>query len=438
MRSSRRPGCWRRSRARSRRRSRSASATSETARAPAAPPQRWLIAASLVAMVGAGSLRPPACRERSRPRRWRSPARPRRRGPRRYGARRRAAGARRSPPAPAEPLGEPGGASGLCRRLRLRSPRRSRRSRVQKERQELQALGYVAGPRRNGGRVGSREESPEGRSRVSRAAAPAASRRPGRAGACRGGPQPPAEAEAQARCVEESQSRRAPRGPLGRTSGKTARGSTDTEKSRRRFRPPGRRPGAHHGPDQRRRQRDRPAERLRRSGPSLRRTSARHPVSTFRLDAGTAADARSRRDLPAAKARRSATSIRVEELVARATARRPRAVTAEGAPTPFVRDRAPGCCASTSAACPLGARVEVDFNPAVVVRYRLIGAGAAGALRDRAADRTLRATAGWRPCVWSIGRGTGGRWRSPGSPRPGRRPRRGFRLAALAAGSPRS
>jgi hypothetical protein len=107
--------------------------------------------------------------------------------------------------------------------------------------------------------------------------------------------------------------------------------------------------------------------------------AAAHPVSTFRLNAGRAfGDAR--RDLAAGK-RSEAGSNRVDEPVefydfddfSEVVA-----ITAEGAPSPFAHGPRYRLLRFHITGAPTGSPVEVGFNPAVVARYRMVGDGTVG------------------------------------------------------------
>jgi hypothetical protein len=108
---------------------------------------------------------------------------------------------------------------------------------------------------------------------------------------------------------------------------------------------------------------------------------ARHPVSTFRLDSGRSEESALRRDLAAAKPA-DPTSLRIDELASALDsvprARGALAITAEGAPTPFVHGPLFRLLRFHLGGVSGGTLVEVRFDPAVVVRYRRIeGASAA-------------------------------------------------------------
>jgi len=96
--------------------------------------------------------------------------------------------------------------------------------------------------------------------------------------------------------------------------------------------------------------------------------TATQPLSTFETDSGTASYELVHRLLPQGKLPDPG-AIRVGEVLNGFEAGG--VLPVEGAPTPFGEPRYRLLCFRL----PAGHRVEVEFNPAVVVRYRLIGNG---------------------------------------------------------------
>jgi hypothetical protein len=99
--------------------------------------------------------------------------------------------------------------------------------------------------------------------------------------------------------------------------------------------------------------------------------AAAHPVSTFRLDAGKPPDVGSIRDDGPT---RYYDFDAFEEMPVQGNV----AITVEGAPTPFLHGSRFRLLRFHIDGAPTGAPVEVTFNPAVVARYRLVGAGTTG------------------------------------------------------------
>jgi hypothetical protein len=155
----------------------------------------------------------------------------------------------------------------------------------------------------------------------------------------------------------------------------------------------------------------------------------RQRLSTFEVDSGTASYMVARRSLLDGGLPDPG-SIRVQEMVS--SFDQDVAVKAEGAPTPFVQGSGYRLLRFDLSGLPSGARVQVDFNPAVVERYRLLGSGTTalyeielrpGAPRDgRVATLRSGGRTGWERELALSALAPSWRAASPG-----------FRLAALVA-----
>jgi hypothetical protein len=319
-----------------------------------APPQRWLIAASLVAMIGAGffalQLRkePPRMAAETAPTsRMNLKVEPKRTGP------------------PAEPGRQPAPSEqarrGATRDQALQapppaSPALPKPQLSREEQKALKALGYAAPEERADGRMeqgvagGVVGGAPGGAPAPPGARAPAP---PPQAVAA------PSAAKAEAKPEpEEDRITVTAESPLldeRRVSTGATVSQTELEKI----------PTAKEAPKK-------SAGRINAGGNESGRQSdyvgpgnpyadaAAHPVSTFRLDAGTGSG-----DVPAGYYDFDA----FEEMQVQADV----AITAEGAPTPFVHGPRFRLLRFHLGGVPKGTPVEVSFNPAVVGRYQLAG-----------------------------------------------------------------
>jgi len=285
-------------------------------RSPAAPRQRWLMAASVVAMIGAGLLalqvRTPmapveetagskALLQRTEP----------------------LLGARQAPPPPPPPLPPPKPLS-------------------RKEMDELKSLGYVAPQGVEGGVEGGVVGGAPGGA-VGGAGAPREAEPPVQAvEAPESVAAPPAAAPApQVAAKEERRADAAADSPL-----RIADAAVATAESAK------------------------PAPEVRRKSAEANpfKDTATQPLSTFETDSGKASYELVRRLLLQGKLPDPG-AIRIGEVLnGFETGGVP---PVEGAPTPFRDSRYRLLCFRL----PAGNRVEVEFNPAVVVRYRLLGNG---------------------------------------------------------------
>jgi hypothetical protein len=330
------------------------------ARRPSPPPRRWLIAASLVAMVGAGffalRLRTEAPRMEAVP--TGSPA-----VEREAGARAEPGPRPSAPPPEAVPQG-PGGTALPT------PPPASPKLLAKKEQDQLKALGYVGPQARaeqqlqagvSGGVVG-------GVSGGTVAAAPPPA-------APVAAPQPKPRQEETTTVTAESALPDERRISTGATVNQaelekipTAKNSPGTAKDRINV-------GGNEG--------GRQSDYVGPGQPFV--DVAAHPVSTFRLNAGTAAGGAARRDLAAGKPS-DAVPSRVDAPVnyydfdafEPMPVQGAVAITAEGAPAPFAHGPRYRLLRFHITGAPTGSPVEVGFNPAVVARYRMVGDGATG------------------------------------------------------------
>jgi hypothetical protein len=330
------------------------------ARRPSPPPRRWLIAASLVAMVGAGFF---ALRLRTEaPRMEAAPAG----SPR---VERAAPLPRPSAPPPEEVPQGPGGAA----LPPPPPPPASPKLLAKKEQDQLKVLGYV-GPQAcaeqqlqagvSGGVVGG---APGGVAGGTVAAAPPPA-------APVAAPQPKPEEDTITVLGESAlpDERRISTGAtvsqaeLGKIP--AAKNSPGTAKDRINV-------GGNEG--------GRQSDYVGPGQPFV--DVAAHPVSTFRLNAGKAAGGAARRDLAAGKPS-DAVPNRVDAPVnyydfdafEPMPVQGAVAITAEGAPAPFAHGPRYRLLRFHITGAPTGSPVEVGFNPAVVARYRRVGADTTG------------------------------------------------------------
>jgi hypothetical protein len=324
------------------------------------PPQRWLIAASLAAMVGAGFF---ALHLRMEPPRAAFAHRPAAEG---KADAVRVGQASRPVPSPAEqPLGEPGGSE---RALQAPPPPPAvPKPLSRKDRKEIQALDDAAP--QDGVAGGVEGGVPGGVAGGTVAAAPAPVAPPPAAPTQAAAVPPAAKAEAKPEAERDKITVTAESPLLDErriSTGATVSQAelekipTATKSS------PGTATGRISvGGNESGQQSDS-------VGPgSPFADAAAHPVSTFRLAAGKPSDAVSIRfDAPVVYFDFDA----FEEMPEPAAV----AVTAEGAPTPFVHGPRFRLLCFHLGGVPMGAPVEVSFNPAVVARYRLVGASATG------------------------------------------------------------
>jgi hypothetical protein len=303
---------------------------------PVAPRQRWLMAASVVAMIGAGllalqirtSIAPveetagsKALLQRTdrAPASFSTPPPPARMSP--PGEAEPLLGARQAPPPPPKPL-------------------------FRKERDELKVLGHVTPQGVEGGVEGGVVGGVPG----------------GAPGGAVGGAGAPREAEPPVQEVEAPESVAAPptAAPAPQAAAKEERRADIADDSQPRIADAAMATAesAKPGPDVRRKS----------SGIDPFTDTASHRSSTFEADSGTASYELVRRLLPQGKLPDPG-AIRVGEVLnGFETGGVP---PVEGAPTPFREPRYRLLCFRL----PAGNRVEVEFNPAVVARYRLLGSG---------------------------------------------------------------
>jgi hypothetical protein len=299
---------------------------------PAVPRQRWLMAASVAAMIGAGllafQLRTPmapveetagskALLQRTDP----APAAPSAPPP-----------ARMSPSGQAEPLLD-------ARQAPPPPPPPPPKPLSRKERDELKSLGYVSPQGVEGGVEGGVVGGVPG----------------GVAGGAVGGAPTPREAEPPVQEVgaPESVAAPAPAAPAPQAAAKEERradAATDSAMATA--------------------ESAKPAPEVRRKSVEANpfKDTATQPLSTFETDSGTASYELVRRSLLQGKLPDPG-AIRVGEVLNGFEAGGVPPV--EGAPTPFRDSRYRLLCFRL----PAGHRVEVEFNPAAVVRYRLLGNG---------------------------------------------------------------
>jgi hypothetical protein len=299
---------------------------------PAAPRQRWLMAASVAAMIGAGllafQLRTPmapveetAGSKALLQRTDRAPAAPSAPPP-----------ARMSPPGEAEPLLD-------ARQAPPPPPPPPPKPLSRKETDELKSLGYVAPQGVAGGVEGGVVGGVPG----------------GVAGGAVGGAPAPREAEPSVQAVEapESVDAPAPAAPAPQATAKEERranAAADSAMATAEAAKPGlevRHKAVEANP---------------------LKDTATQPLSTFETDSGTASYELVRRLLQQGKLPDPG-AIRVGEVLNGFEAGGVPPV--EGAPTPFRDSR----YRLLGFRLPAGHRVEVEFNPTVVVRYRLLGNG---------------------------------------------------------------